>query len=88
VITDRTRAAKVRSLYLDIERAMLEARRIETFEQGKLEAGCLHTPEQLRESFEIARAAEVAALERYARVQIEVRSLTTPVEYARLNAIK
>jgi len=67
---------------------MLEARRIETFEQGKLEAGCLHTPEQLRESFEIARAAEVAALESYAQAQMQVRCLTTPLEYARLNAIK
>jgi hypothetical protein len=91
VIADRVRAKKVRALYVEIERLMLDAHRVEmgqAREQATLGAGRLVTEGDTRASVAISRDAEMSALERYVCVQMAIRSLTTPAEFARLDAIK
>jgi len=88
VISDRARAEKVRALYLEIEQLMLEAQAVEAREQAKLGSGSFRAETEARASLRASRDAEFDALERYVAVQMEIRRLTTPKEFARLDAIK
>jgi hypothetical protein len=88
VISDGVRAEKVRKLYIEIERLMLAAKRSEALELMKLGTETARTDAEVRESIAKFRSAEVGALERYIALQAELRTLTTPAEFARLDAIK
>jgi hypothetical protein len=88
VISDRGRADKVKALYLETERLMLGALGVEAREQAKLGGSRFHDESEARASFRVSREAELGALERYVAVQMEIRRLTTPEEFARLDAIK
>ena len=88
VISDAARAEKVRNLYIEIERLMLAAKRSESIELMKLGTETARTNAEVRESIAKFRSAEVSALERYIALQAELRTLTTPAEFARLDAIK
>jgi hypothetical protein len=89
VISDPERAVKVRSLYIEIEKLMLAAKLSQlatAAELGIRPEG--RTEEQTRALFDKVREAEMTALERQTRLQLEIRALTTPDEFARLDAIK
>jgi hypothetical protein len=91
VISDRTRAKKVRALYGQIEQLMLEAHRVHMAEarvQAQLGAGRLVAEDEIRASLAMSRDAEMSALERYICLELAIRALTTPEEFARLDAIK
>ena len=91
VISDRERASKVRTLYRQIEELMLEAHRVQTGEskqQAQLSAGRLVSESETRASLALSRDAELTALERYVCLELAIRALTTPEEFARLDAIK
>jgi len=91
VISDRERASKVRTLYRQIEELMREAHRVQTSEskqQAQLSAGRLVSESETRASLALSRDAELTALERYVCLELAIRALTTPEEFARLDAIK
>jgi hypothetical protein len=89
VIGDRARAARVREIYVEIERLMLATKAAEAKELRKLGRGlCPREPEQTRETFRTFRAAEERALRRYVTLQAELRKQTSEPEFARLDAIK
>ena len=91
VIPDHARAQKVRNLYRQIEALMLEAQRVqmsEAREQAQLSAGRLVGESETRASLAHSRDAELGALERYVCLELAIRALTTPAEFARLDAIK
>jgi hypothetical protein len=89
VIGDRARAARVRALYVEIERLMLETKRAEAKELVALGSpACPPGDAETRAAFARFRAAEQAALKRYVGLQLELRRATTPEEFARLDAIK
>jgi hypothetical protein len=91
VIADRTRAKKVRALYVQIEQLMLEANDVylgEARSQAQLGAGRVVAESELRASVAVSRDAEMRALERYIALELAIRALTTPAEFARLDAIK
>jgi hypothetical protein len=89
VIGDRARAEKVRALYLEIERLMLETKRAEARELIALgRSACPPSDAETRDAFSKFRAAEHGALERYVGLQLELRRATTPEEFARLDAIQ
>ena len=87
VIADRTRAEKVRALYVEVDDLMLRTKRLQAAELLALAEG----PRNASETQALVgrfRQAEQAALERYVNIQLEIRGLTTPAEFARLDAIK
>jgi hypothetical protein len=88
VISDRARAQKVRALYEEIERLMRHAQSVQARELAKLGAGSFQDDGELYQSVANSREAELAALERYVEVELEIRALTTPKEFARLDAIR
>jgi hypothetical protein len=88
VIADAERARKVRALYAEIERSMLAAQSVEARELEKLGAGCLDAERELGAAVAASRAAELTALANYARLQLAIRALTTPQEFARLDAVR
>ena len=89
VIGDRARAARVRAIYVEIERLMLDTKTAEAKELQKLGLGpCPREPEQTREIFRRFRTAEERALRRYVALQAALRKETTQEEFARLDAIK
>ena len=88
VISDRERANKVRALYLEIERATLSAQAYQAHELEKLGAGAFRSESEMRDSIETTGEAEIVAVERVIRAQLAIRRLTTPEEFARLDAIK
>jgi hypothetical protein len=88
VISDHARAHKVRALYQEIEELMRAAQRVESKELAKVGSASLRSDSELRDSVAASREAELAALERYVQVQLEIRALTTPAEFARLDRIR
>ena len=88
VVADPERARKVKALYVEIERLMLEAQHTEARELGSLGHGCHCAEEEVRASVAASRTAELAALERYIGMELAIRSLTTPEEFAALDRIK
>jgi hypothetical protein len=89
VIADGARAAKVRSLYVQIEQLMLETKRAEARELLGLGAeGCPRSEDETRAAMKRFSAAERGALEKYIGLELELRRATTPEEFARLDAIK
>ena len=88
VISDHARARKVRALYQEIEALMRQAQSVEARELGKVGSASLRGDDELRDSVALSREAELAALERYVQVQLEIRALTTPQEFARLDRIR
>lgn len=91
VISDRERARKVRALYLQIEALMREAHDVQTAEaraQAQLGAARLAAASETEASVALSRDSELAALERYVCLELAIRALTTPAEFARLDAIK
>jgi hypothetical protein len=88
VISDHDRARKVRALYQEIEALMRQAQSVESRELGKVGSASLRGDDELRDSVAASREAELAALERYVQVQVEIRALTTPKEFARLDRIR
>jgi hypothetical protein len=89
VITDRSRAEKVRQLYADIETAMLECKRTNAGELAKLGArGGPHDDRLTRATIAKVRDAELAAFRRYVGLQLELRKSMSAEEFAELDAIK
>jgi hypothetical protein len=88
VISDRERAEKVRALYVQIEALMLDAKKSEAKLLDGLGAGPARTDAEIRATFKTFSDAEVGALERYAELELALRTLTTPDEFKRLDAIK
>ncbi|HEY3495898.1 MAG TPA: hypothetical protein VGK73_14470 [Polyangiaceae bacterium] len=88
VISDRTRADRVRALYLEIEQATLQAQEFQACQFAKLGSGHFRSEAEARRALEAAREAELAAVDRNIRAQLAIRALTTPEEFARLDAIK
>jgi len=89
VIGEPARAARVRALYVEIERLMLTTKQAEAKELRALGAPAEpRSPEATRAALQRFRAAEQGALERYVALQLELRSATTREEFARLDAIK
>ena len=88
VISDRERARKVRALYQEIEELMRAAQSVESRELAKVGSASLRSDGELRDCVAASREAELAALERYVQVQLAIRALTTPQEFARLDRIR
>jgi hypothetical protein len=89
VIADPARAARVRALYVEIERLMLTTKQTEARELRALGAPREpRSPDETRALFQRFRLAEQGALEKYVGLQLELRRATTPAEFARLDAIK
>jgi hypothetical protein len=88
VISDPERARKVRALYQEIEELMRAAQSVESRELANVGSASLRSDGELRDSVAASREAELAALERYVQVQLEIRTLTTPKEFARLDRIR
>ena len=88
VISDRERARKVRALYEQIDAIMREAQRVEARELGRVGTASLHGDDELQSSVAASRDAELAALDRYVPLELQIRALTTPAEFARLNRIR
>lgn len=89
VIGDAARAARVRAIYVEIERTMLTTKAAEAKELEKLGLGpCPRAPAQTREIFARFRTAEEQALRRYVALQAELRRETTAEEFAALDAVK
>lgn len=89
VVGDRARAARVRAIYVEIERLMLATKAAEAKELRTLGLGpCPREPERTRAIFRRFREAEERALKRYVALQAELRKETSEAEFARLDAIK
>lgn len=85
-VSDPARAARVRELYLrvqELKRAFVEKRDAAWRETTRKQA----SPDFSRVADEVEAAADTTYRE-YARLMIEVRSLVTEREFARLNAIR
>jgi hypothetical protein len=89
VIADGERAARVRELYVSIERLMLTTKQAQAKELRAVGAPTgPRSPEETRAMLRRFREAEQGALEKYVALQLELRRATTPEEFARLDAIK
>lgn len=88
VISDPSRAERVRGLYVQIETLMRETKKAEARELAALGGPCPQSDAATREAFRRFRQAEKAALKQYAGLQLELRRATTPEEFAKLDAIK
>ena len=89
VVNDAARAERVRTLYVQMDSLMLETKRAQA-EQLLLLAdhNATRTDDDKRARFARFQAIEHRALERYIELQLELRRLTTPEEFARLAAVK
>ena len=89
VISDRPRAEKVRNLYAEIERLMVDVKITTAGEIIKLGAeNPTRSDEETRAVVAKVRDAEVAAFRRYTKLQMELRRSMTAEEFAKLDAIK
>lgn len=88
VISDPTRAAKVRSLYIAMDSLLLDTKRAQARQLALLGAQRPSSDEETHAGFAAVRQAESSALERYIALQLELRRFTTPEEFARLDAIR
>lgn len=88
VIADPERAAKVRSLYIAMDSLLLEAKRAQARQLALLGAERPSSDEETRAGFSAVSKVEAGALERYIKLQLELRRFTTADEFARLDAIR
>lgn len=90
VIGDADRAERVRSLYIEIESLMLETKKAQTAQwMALLEAKDRKLADaEVRSIVRKFREAEVEALRKYARIQVQLRESTTPEEFAKLDKLK
>jgi hypothetical protein len=88
VISDPARAAKVRALYIAMDSLLLDTRRAQARQFVLLRAVQPSSDEETRARFSVVREAESSALDRYIRLQLELRRFTTADEFARLDAIR
>jgi hypothetical protein len=89
VISDRVRAAKVRDLYAQIEELMVTVKRTTAGEVIKLGSeNPVRSDEETRAIVAKVRSTEIAAFQRYIKLQMELRRSMTAEEFAKLDAIK
>ena len=88
VISDRARAAKVRSLYIAMDSLLLDTKRAQAGQLALLRGERPSSDEETRTRLAAVRNAELSALERYIGLQLELRRFTTADEFARLDAIR
>jgi hypothetical protein len=89
VVDDGARAERVRALYVQMDSLMLEAKRAQAQQLLLLaDPNATRSDDDKRARFAQFQALERGALERYIGLQLELRQLTTPAEFARLSAIK
>jgi hypothetical protein len=89
VIADEERAAKVMRLYAEIEELMLVVKRTAAGEILKLAAeNPTRSDAETRAVVANVRRAEVAAFQRYVKLQMELRKSMSADEFAKLDAIK
>jgi len=88
VISDRARAAKVRSLYIAMDSLLLDTKRAQAGQLALLGGERPSSDEETRTRLAAVRNAELSALERYIGLQLELRRFTTADEFARLDAIR
>lgn len=90
VIGDGERAARVQSLYIEIESLMLATKKAQAAQwralldakQRKL------SDDEARAIVRKFRDAEIEALRKYIGIQMRLREATTPEEFAKLDALK
>jgi hypothetical protein len=87
VISDQSRASKVRSLYIAMDALLLDTKRAQARELALLGASQAND-EQTRAALAAVSQAETSALERYMGLQLELRRFTSADEFARLDAIR
>lgn len=89
VVDDGARAERVRALYVQMDTLMLDVKRAQAQQLLLLaDANTTRSDDDKRARFAQFQALERGALERYIGLQLELRRLTTPKEFARLSAIK
>lgn len=88
VISDPARAARVRALYIEIERLMLATKRVEAAEFLRLGSGPPPSEPETHAAMQRFAEAELAALRRYITLQMQLRRELTPEEFVRLDAVK
>ena len=88
VISDRERAAKVRSLYIAMDSLLVETKRTQARQIALVGAAQPTSDEETRARLATVRTAESSALERYIGLQLELRRFVTASEFARLDAIR
>jgi hypothetical protein len=86
VVGDRVRADKVRAIYEEMDEVMVRAKTREALALVRLGAELAATDEQTRRAVAEVRKAELDALGRYVDLQMELRSVLTADEFARLEA--
>jgi hypothetical protein len=90
IVSDSDRALKVKQLYEDIERVMLDVKKSHA-EQLTALIGAKEKPltdDEVRQMFRVVAESEKKALERYAALQVELRQQVTEEEFARLDALR
>jgi hypothetical protein len=88
VISDRERAAKVRSLYIAMDSLLLDTKRAQARQLALLGGERPLSEQETRAGFAAVEQAESSALARYIELQLELRRFTTADEFARLDAIR
>jgi len=89
VISDRSRAEKVRDLYMEIEELMVAVKVTTAGEIIKLGVeNPTRTDADTRAVVAKVRDADRAAFRRYVKLQMELRRTMTADEFAKLDAIK
>jgi hypothetical protein len=89
VIGDAVRAKKVRALYAQIEALMFDVKLTTSGEIMKLGAdNPTRSDAETRAVVAKVRQAEIAAFQRYVKLQMELRRSMTADEFAKLDAIK
>jgi len=90
VIGDAERAERVQNLYIEIESLMLETKKAQAAQwMALLEAKDRKLQDdEVRAIIRKFREAELAALRKYASIQVELRENTTPEEFAKLDKLK
>jgi hypothetical protein len=88
VIADRTRAAKVRSLYIAMDSLLLDTKRSQARQLAILGSERPSSELETRAALAAVSKAEASSLERYMQLQLELRRFTTADEFARLDAIR
>ena len=90
VISDSERAERVRGLYIEIESLMLATKEAQAEQWKALLQGKDRklADDEVRTIVRKFRDAELAALRKYAAIQMRLREATTPEEFAKLDALK
>jgi hypothetical protein len=88
VISERSRAEKVRRLYVEIDELLRGTRRQQLGVLLEIAAGKPTAETEAHAAVTRVQEAELSALRRYIELQLELRRSTSPEEFARLDAIK